>query len=93
MLISMGNCNKVLKQKQNNTTTKHMEATIKFNLDDEDDIRRYEMMNAAPRLVLAIWEYDQKLRSLYKYEGKEEAYDYRNMLREMLIDKNVNHLI
>lgn len=70
-----------------------MEATIKFNLDDEEDSRRYEIINAAESLVLAIWEYDQKLRSLYKYEGKESAYEYRNLLREYLSEKNVSHLI
>lgn len=70
-----------------------MEATIKFNLDDEDDSRRYEIMNAAQSLVLAIWEYDQKLRSLYKYECKEEAYEYRNLLQEHLSERNVSHLI
>ena len=70
-----------------------MEATIKFNLDEPDDMSRYEIMNAAQTLVLAIWEYDQKLRSLYKYEGKEEAYNYRELLRNILIEKNVNHLI
>lgn len=70
-----------------------MEATIKFNLDDEDDSRRYEMMNAAQSLVLAIWEYDQKLRSMYKYDNKEEAYEYRNLLHEYLSEKNVSHLI
>ena len=72
---------------------KGMEATIKFNLDEPDDMSRYEIINASQTLVLAIWEYDQKLRSLYKYEGKEEAYNYRELLRNILIEKNVNHLI
>lgn len=70
-----------------------MEATIKFNLDDEDDSRRYEIMNAAQSLVLAIWEYDQKLRSMYKYEGKEEAHEFRELLNEYLNERNVRHLI
>ena len=70
-----------------------MEATIKFNLEEESDQHLYEIMNSARTLVLAIWEYDQKLRSLYKYEGKEEAYNYRELLRNILIEKNVNHLI
>lgn len=70
-----------------------MEATIKFNLDDEDDSRRYKTMNAAESLVLAIWEYDQKLRALYKYEGKESAYEFRELLNEYLNERNVRHLI
>ena len=70
-----------------------MKAVIEFNLDEEEDSRRYEIMNSAESLVLAIWEYDQKLRSLYKYEGKEEAYEYRNLLQEHLSERNVSHLI
>lgn len=70
-----------------------MKAILEFNLDDEVDASNYELMNAATKLQLVIWEYDQKLRSMYKYENKEEAYEFRQMLREMLIDKNINHLI
>lgn len=70
-----------------------MEATIKFNLEDEVDAANYELVNAATKLQLVLWEYDQKLRSMYKYEGKEYAIEFRDMLREMLIDKNINHLI
>ena len=70
-----------------------MEATIKFNLDEETDASNFELMNAATKMQLVLWEYDQKLRSMYKYENKEEAYEFRQMLRDMLIDKNINHLI
>ena len=70
-----------------------MEATIKFNLDEETDAANYELMNAATKLQLVLWEYDKKLRAMYKYENIEAAYEYRQMLREMLIDKNINHLI
>lgn len=70
-----------------------MKAIIEFNLDDEVDANNYELMNAATKLQLVLWEYDQKLRSMYKYEGKEYALEFRDMLREMLIDKNINHLI
>lgn len=70
-----------------------MKAILEFNLDDEVDANNYELMNAATKLQLVLWEYDQKLRSMYKYENKEEAYEFRQMLRDMLIDKNINHLI
>lgn len=70
-----------------------MEATIKFNLDDEVDASNYELMNAASKLQLVLWEYDQKLRAMYKYENIEAAYEFRQLLRDMLIDKNINHLI
>jgi predicted AlkP superfamily phosphohydrolase/phosphomutase len=70
-----------------------MKAIIEFNLDDEMDSHNYELMNATIKMQLVLWEYDQKLRSMYKYEGKEYAAEFRDMLREMLIDKNINHLI
>ena len=70
-----------------------MKAIIEFNLEDEVDASNYELMNAATKLQLVLWEYDQKLRAMYKYENIQSAYDYRQMLREMLIDKNINHLI
>lgn len=70
-----------------------MKAILEFNLEEEVDAFNYELMNAATKLQLVLWEYDQKLRSMYKYEGKEEAFDYRQILRDMLIDKNINHLI
>ena len=70
-----------------------MIAILEFNLDEEIDASNYELMNAATKLQLVLWEYDQKLRSMYKYESKEYAIEFRDMLREMLIDKNINHLI
>lgn len=70
-----------------------MKAILEFNLDEEYDTSNYELMNAASKLQLVLWEYDQKLRAMYKYEGKEYAEEFRDMLREMLIEKNVNHLI
>ena len=70
-----------------------MKAILEFNLDEEIDASNYELMNAASKLQLVLWEYDQKLRSMYKYEGKEYSLEFRDMLREMLIDKNINHLI
>ena len=70
-----------------------MKAILEFNLDEEVDAYNFELMNAATKLQLVLWEYDQKLRAMYKYEGKEYALEFRDMLREMLVDKNVNHLI
>lgn len=70
-----------------------MEATIKFNLDEEYDQHMFEVMNKAKELVLAIQEYDQRLRSMYKYEDIADAYNYRELLQNILIERRVNHLI
>ena len=72
---------------------KLMEATIKFNLDDEYDQHLFEVMNKAQGLILAIQEYDQRLRAMHKYEDVSDAYNYREILRGVLQDHNVNHLI
>ena len=70
-----------------------MEATIKFNLDEEYDQHLFEVMTKAQDLLLAINEYDQKLRSMYKYEDIADAYNYRELLQNILIERRVNHLI
>lgn len=70
-----------------------MEATIKFNLDEDYDRSLFEVMNKAQDLLLAIQEYDQKLRSMYKYEDIADAYNYRELLQNILIERHVNHLL
>lgn len=70
-----------------------MEATIKFNLDEDYDRSLFEVMNKAQDLLLAIQEYDQKLRSMYKYEEIPDAYNYRELLQNILIERHVNHLL
>lgn len=70
-----------------------MEATIKFNLDEEYDQHLFEVMTNAQNLLLAINEYDQKLRAMYKYEDIADAYNYRELLQNILIERRVNHLL
>ncbi len=70
-----------------------MEATIKFDLENESDQHLYEIYNNATSLLLAIQEYDQKLRSMYKYEDIPDAYNYRELLQNILIERHVNHLL
>jgi hypothetical protein len=70
-----------------------MEAIIKFNLDEEYDQHLFEIMTKAQDLLLAINEYDQKLRSMYKYEDMADAFNYRELLQNILIERHVNHLL
>ncbi len=70
-----------------------MEAIIKFNLDEEYDQHLFEIMPKAQDLLLAINEYDQKLRSMYKYEDMADAFNYRELLQNILIERHVNHLL
>lgn len=70
-----------------------MKAVIEFNLDEEYDQHLYKLMNAAPDLVMALQEFDQKLRTMHKYEDVDSAYNYREILRSILDEHNVVHLL
>ena len=70
-----------------------MKAVIEFNLDEEYDQHLYKLMNAAPDLVQALQEFDQKLRTMHKYEDVEDAYNYREILALILDEHNVANLL
>lgn len=78
---------------QNGLNNKDMKATIEFNLDEEYDQHIYKVMNSAQDLVQALQEFDQKLRAMHKYEDVADAYNYREILRLILDDHNVVHLL
>ena len=65
-----------------------MKATLEFNLpDDQDD---FNHATNAVNYYYALCEFDQWLRSEYKYNGKEEMYEVREKLREIILSNNVN---
>ena len=70
-----------------------MKAIIEFDLDNEYDQHLYKVMNAAPDLLQALQEFDQKLRAMHKYEDVADAYNYREILRSILDEHNVVHLL
>ena len=50
-----------------------MKATIEFNLDNEDDLRRYNLMNDAEKMVEQlddIWNYCFRPNNKHGYTGK-----------------------
>ena len=50
-----------------------MKATIEFDLDNEDDLRRYNLMNDAEKMVEQlddIWEYCFRPNNKHGYSGK-----------------------
>ena len=66
---------------------KQMKATLKFNLpEDRED---FNHANNGFNYYMALVEMDQWLRSEYKYNGKEEMYEVRNRLREIISENNV----
>jgi hypothetical protein len=66
-----------------------MKAILEFDLDDEHEKWRFDLCNQVEDMYFLIWEFDQRLRSMYKYEDKSFAYDIRQLLREYLDEKNI----
>ena len=65
-----------------------MKATLEFNLpDDQDD---FNYANNGFKYYMALVEMDEWLRTEYKYNGKEEMYEVREKLREIILSNNVN---
>lgn len=64
-----------------------MKATIEYNLpDDQED---FNHATNGFNYYMALVEMDQWLRSEYKYNGREEMYEVREMLREIISENNV----
>lgn len=66
-----------------------MEKILKFNIPEENV--EFERANLGNDLCSILWNFDQLLRSKYKYEEVEEAslYDVRDWLRDVMLDYNI----
>ena len=64
-----------------------MKATLEFNLPEDHDDFNYA--NNGFNYYMALVEMDEWLRSEYKYNGKEEMYEVREKLREIILENNV----
>jgi hypothetical protein len=64
-----------------------MKATLEFNLPDDQE--EFNHANNGFNYYMALVEMDEWLRSEYKYNGKEEMYEVRNKLREIILENNV----
>ena len=64
-----------------------MKATLEYNLpEDRDD---FNYANNGFNYYMALVEMDEWLRSEYKYNGKEEMYEVREKLNEIILSNNV----
>lgn len=59
----------------------------KFETDDKEEAQ--DAMNGTTWKAV-VWDFDQFLRSEYKYNQNEAAYEIREKLREMINDYNLN---
>ena len=64
-----------------------MKATLEFNLpEDQDD---FNHATNGFNYYMALVEMDEWLRSEYKYNDKEEMYEVREKLRQIIFENNV----
>ena len=64
-----------------------MKATLEFNLPEDRDDFNYATNGF--NYYMALVEMDQWLRAEYKYNDKEDMYEVREKLREIILENNV----
>jgi hypothetical protein len=64
-----------------------MKAKLEYNLPEDQE--EFNHATNGFNYYMALVEMDQWLRSEYKYNGKEEMYEVRNKLREIILENNV----
>jgi hypothetical protein len=64
-----------------------MKATLEFNLPEEKD--EFNFASNGLNYYCALVEFDQWLRSEYKYNGNEPMYEVRQKLNEFINENNV----
>jgi len=65
-------------------------ATITYDLNDHDDRIAHYRATISMDIAMVLREYDQYLRSEYKYGEKEEAYAYREKFNQFLNERNID---
>jgi hypothetical protein len=63
-----------------------MKATLKFDLNEQDDVLSHKRCVKSLDMAIALWEVDQYLRSESKYKDNEIAYEIREKLYEIMSD-------
>ena len=64
-----------------------MKAILEFNLPEEKD--EYNFANNGINYYSALVEFDNWLRSEYKYNGNEAMFEVRKKLNEFINDNNI----
>jgi len=64
-----------------------MKATLEFNLPDDQE--EFNHANNGFNYYMALVEMDEWLRAEYKYNDKEEMYEVREKLRQIIFENNV----
>ena len=64
-----------------------MKAILEFNLPEDKE--NFDFATNAVNYYSALVEFDNWLRGEYKYNGKEEMYEVRQKLNEIINENNV----
>ncbi len=64
-----------------------MKATLEFNLPEEKE--DFDFANNGFNYYMALVEMDEWLRREYKYNVKDEMWEVREKLREIILENNV----
>lgn len=73
-----------------------MEAILKFNLDEPDDVVAHMRAVKALDIMLALWDIDQHLRAETKYnesltgEASDALHQARERLRDAMLERGVS---
>lgn len=62
---------------------------MKYTFETDNEEEAQTLINATAWKVV-VWNFDQFLRSEYKYNDDEKADEYREKLREFMDDYNLN---
>ena len=60
-----------------------MEAEIRFDLSNEEDRRNYTLINQAEKLYFALWDIDNKLREMVKYDSGKYSKEQLDVVEEI----------
>ena len=64
-----------------------MKVILEFNLPEDKE--NFDYANNGFNYYMALTEFDQWLRSEYKYNEKEEMFEVRQKLNEIINDNNI----
>lgn len=63
---------------------------LSLDLDEVDFGRALKLYAKAEDMAFMLWDFDQALRNVVKYEGKEELQEARDMLHKCMSDYSID---
>jgi hypothetical protein len=68
-----------------------MKAKLIFDMDEPEDVMAHLRCTKALDMAMALWDFSNKLRSIYKYgSGEESIDDISKEFHDILEEYNIN---